>query len=244
MIRRTSLFLACLFLSFPAVAAPTDVQVDLASDHIDITTGFDGTTLELFGVRHNRGDIAVVVRGPVHTMSVRRKESVIGAWINRSFETFKGVPSYYNYALSVPVERLASPDTLKRYGIGPENLQFNKPDSTDETRHLFREALIRNKQEQGLYPEKAVEVKFISPDFFRADFYIPSNVPVGDYEIQTFYFSNGVLQDSKAHMVRVAQVGVSASVHRYAYENSLMYGVLCVLLAIFAGWFSNRVRRG
>jgi hypothetical protein len=44
--------------------------------------------------------------------------------------------------------------------------------------------------------------------------------------------------------VRVAQVGGSARINQFAHGNSFVYGVMCVFLAVFAGWFSNRVRRG
>ncbi len=238
------MLLIAVLVSVALPARADNVVVDLSSDHVDITTGFNGTTLAVFGVRSGKGDIAVVLRGPQRTMSVRRKESVMGAWINRSFETFKAVPSYYGYAISKPLQGLAAPEILQEHGVGPENLRFNKPDSTDAQRILFRDALLRNKQSQGLYPEHAGTINFIGPDFFRADFYIPANVPVGKYEIQTIYFSNGAVRDSKVRTVRVAQVGASARIHRFAVDNSLTYGVLCVLLAVFAGWFSNRVRRG
>lgn len=239
------LFLIVVLLFAGAQAARAEnVTVELVSDHVDITTGFNGTTLGLFGVRANKGDIAVIVKGPLRTMSVRRKERVMGAWINSSFETFKAVPSYYNYAVSRPTEDIASPEKLVEHGVGPENLRFNKPDSTDEQRIEFREALLRNKRMQGLYPVNPGAIKFIGPNFFRADFYIPANVPVGEYEIQTLYFSGGVLRDSKTNTVRVAQVGGSARINDFAHNNSLVYGLMCVLLAVFAGWFSNRVRRG
>ena len=237
--------LAFLFLTFPAAAQKRDnVIVDLASDHVDITTGFNGTTLSLFGVRHDAGEVAVVVRGPSRTMSVRRKESVLGAWMNRTFETYKDVPAYYSYATSVPLKDLSSPELLQKNGIGTENLQFNKSSSKDENRVIFREALLRNKEKQGLFAKDPVEIKFISPVFFRADFYIPANTPVGEFEIKAFYFSNGKIKDVKTKQVRVAQVGGAARVHMFAHDKSFLYGMSCIFLAVFAGWFSNRVRRG
>jgi uncharacterized protein (TIGR02186 family) len=240
---RFFLIIAVLFLISPAFAQD-EVTVDLASDHVDITTGFTGTTLELFGVRKSGGDIAVILKGPVRSMSVRRKEKVLGAWMNRSFETFKGVPSYYNVAASVPLNDLAAPEVLKQNGIGTENLQFNKPDSKDEDRITFREAMIRNKQGEGLFAKEPAKINFIARDFFRADFYIPSNTPVGDYEIQTFYFNDGQIKDVKTRSVRVAQTGAAAQIHDVAIKHSFLYGIFCVVLAIFAGWLSHRIRRG
>lgn len=241
---RKLLLLCAMFLMANAAQGQEAVVADVASDHVDITTGFNGTTMHVFGVRHNKGEIAVMVRGPIRTMAVRRKESVFGAWTNRKSETYKDVPGYYNYAVSVPLENLAPLKILQEYGIGPQNLQFNKPDSTDPDRILFREALLRNKAKQGLFIEQPAEILFLSSDFFRVDFYIPSNVPTGDYEVQTINFMNGKVVDVKTRAVKVAQVGASARINEYAQDHGLLYGLLCVALAVFAGWFSNRVRKG
>lgn len=242
--RKIILILAIILMPLAAQAQKDRVVTNLASDHVDITTGFNGTTIHLFGVRHNKGDIAVIVRGPMRTMSVRRKESVFGAWMNRKSESFKDVPSYYSYALSAPLEKIAPPEVLKQYGIGPNNLQFNKPDSKDPDRILFREALLRNKEKQGLFMDKPADILFLSPDFFRADFYIPSNVAIGTYDVQTLNFVNGVLTETKTLNVRVAQTGNSAKINEYAHDHAFIYALLCIALAVFAGWFSNRVRRG
>lgn len=221
-----------------------DISVDLAADHVDITTGFNGTTMSLFGTRRADGDIAVIVRGPEKTMYVRRKENIFGAWINKSSERFKGIPSYYNYALSSPPEQFFSGKAGGNNGIAPETIGISAEDKEDPARKEFHAALIRNKQKQGLYMRDPGTVKFISPDFFRADFYIPANVSVGEYEIETLYFSGGAVKDTVTRTIRVVQVGAAADIHEFAYRYSFLYGLLSVMLAIFAGWFSNRIRRG
>ncbi len=240
---RIFLFAALLFLAFPAFAQEAGVNVDLASDHVDINTGFNGTDIALFGVRRKGGDVAVIVEGPLRAMAVRRKAKVFGAWINSSSETYKHVPSYYNYALSRPLEYFAPPDVLARYHIGPETLG-KKEGKARKGDKDFHDALLRNKRRQGLFPEKPGSIDFLSPDFFRADFYIPANVPVGEYKIRTLHFVNGAVQGELTRTVRVAQVGFSADIHDFAYGRSFLYGCMCVMLAIFAGWISNRVRKG
>lgn len=241
---RQFLIIAVFVLLFgaSAFAQESAIDVDLASDHVDITTGFNGTYLQLFGVRRDGGDIVVIVRGPSRKMIVWEKKSVFGAWINRDSETFKDMPVYYNYAVSRPVEEIASSEVLKTYGIAPENLSFNS--ETESEGDEFSQALVRNKRNEGLYAYESGTVKFVGPDFFRADFYIAPNVPVGQYEVQTLSFMNGELKEIKTNTLRVAQVGASAQIIRFAHKQSFIYGVVCVFLAIFAGWISNRIRRG
>ncbi len=62
-----AVFLAFLVAPCFAQEPGQGLTVDLASDHVDITTGFNGTGLELFGVKPEGGDIAVVVSGPKRT---------------------------------------------------------------------------------------------------------------------------------------------------------------------------------
>ena len=69
------LLIADLFFMSAGAARAENVTVELVSDHVDITTGFNGTTLGLFGVRANKGDIAVIVKGPLRTMSVRTRKA-------------------------------------------------------------------------------------------------------------------------------------------------------------------------
>lgn len=239
--KAVALFFVCLLLAAPVLARNV-LTIDLASDHVDITTGFNGAFVTVYGVRELPGEVAVVIRGPKRKMSVRRKSSVMGAWVNTKAMTFKGVPSYYAFASSDPEMNYAAPDILKSNGIGMEYLNFVSEDKEDvETLKLFREALVRNKRSQKLFPAGAQRIEFLSDTFFKTEFYIPAHVPVGEYKVQTFYFSGGVVRDVEVKTLRVAQVGVSAQIKSFAHSHGLTYGMLCVLLAIFAGWFSNRV---
>ena len=53
-----------------------DLTIDLAEKSVNITTGFTGASLSLFGVKEQTGDIAIVIQGPERRMVVRRKDQV------------------------------------------------------------------------------------------------------------------------------------------------------------------------
>ncbi len=248
------LSLSIVFLLFcvmpDAYAAPSayvthSITVDLAEDYVDISAGFDGAHISLFGMREGKGDIAIVIRGPVRDMVVRRKGQLAGAWINRSSKKFKDVPLYYDYALSDMALDMKMPEALKKVGVGLSGLSYQLHDahSTGKLRAEFKDALIRNKQAKALFPKKPQGVKFLNDKFFRADFYIPANVPVGEYRIQTYYFLKGKIRNVKTNILKVEQVGASAGIKSFSKEHSFIYGLLCVCVAVFAGWVSNRVRR-
>ena len=231
------------FFSAP-VAHASGLAIDLSSSHVDVTSGFDGTTVSLFGVHEGPGEVAVVVRGPAKDMSVRRKENFLGAWVNRGWMSFKDAPVYYYYALSGEPAKMAPAKILKDNGIGLDSIPFKSSGWIGEDRRKeFLQALIRNKQNDALYSKAPGVVKELGQNFFRADFYLPSRVPVGKYTVQAFYIVNGKIRDVQTQTLKVAHVGVSAQILKFSDQYSFFYGLLSVVLAVFAGWFSNRVRR-
>jgi len=221
-----------------------DLTIDLAEKSVNITTGFTGASLSLFGVKEQTGDIAIVIQGPERRMVVRRKDQVAGVWMNRKSVRFLNVPSYYDIALSRAEHDLASPDVMRSEGVGLDALNFEPAGTeTPEDIQLFREALIRNKQIDGNFPLEPKDVIFLNNNFFRANFYMPANVPSGEYTIKTFLFRNGAVIEKQETKLRVGQVGWSARIYRFAHFHAVSYGLLSVLLAIVAGssaWFFLR----
>lgn len=232
--------LACLFLS--AAIGPSHAQmhqgiaVDLAEDHVDITTGFAGGRMTLFGVRNEPGDIAIVVRGPEADLVVRRKAQVLGIWMNRMSIAFQNSPVYYDYALSRAEREIAPGEVLERHEIGLTNMEFRYTGREDaDTVLRFREALIRDRQQQGHYPLEPKPVIFRDANFFRADFFVPPDVPTGIYTIYSYLFRDGQLISENRTNLRIAQVGFNARLFDFAHDNSLLYGLVAVLFAIVAG---------
>ncbi|MCD8562769.1 MAG: TIGR02186 family protein [Alphaproteobacteria bacterium] len=251
--RTALLFALMLLFPFSAVHAQNTegnayeppLAVDLASNHVDITTGFHGSRLVLYGVHKQPGAVAVVIKGPERTMLVRRKGQVLGAWVNTQSLKFRRVPSYYDYAISTNSRERTSPDLLKRYGIGLDALYFD-PDTSREdqaTIRDFQEALIRNKQIQGVYPVGPKSIKFLSGNFFKAEFYMPPNLPSGLYEVQTYLISGGDVVETRSTHLSVAQVGFNASVNNLASHHSFLYAFLALFIAVGAGWSINLLRR-
>lgn len=213
------------------------LSIDVADSQVDITTGFNGADLVVYGVMREDGDIAVLITGPQRTMVVRSKSSVAGAWVNIASSDFNRVPAFYDYALSRFAMEEEDALVLHENGIGLNGLDFEAgSDRTPEDAAPFREALIRNKQAQGLFPLKARGMEFVRDDFFKAAFRLPSNVPTGDYTVHAFLFRGGKLQAQDQTTFRVGQVGFSARIYSFAYRDSLAYGLVAVAMALFAGW--------
>jgi uncharacterized protein (TIGR02186 family) len=240
----TRLALALALLGALLIAAterPAHAQAlvaDLTSHLIAITTGFTGTDVVLFGAIEGDGDVIVVVRGPETPVEVRRKERTLGIWFNRSDMTFADVPSFYWLASTRPIDQLARPEVLERNQIGVDHLTLEPLDPADQV-DVFREALIRNKQRDGLFPTTAGTVAFIGSRLFRTTVSFPSNVPTGSYQVSIFLMRNGQVQGAQTTPLLVSQLGLSADIVDFAYRRALVYGIVAVVVAAMAGWLGS-----
>ena len=239
------LIAAVVFIGLPVYAQDNMLTVDLAQDYVDITTGFDGAQLSLFGVKKQGGQVAVVIKGPSKDALVRKKQSVGGIWMNSASIRFEDVPQFYDFALSDAEENILSEAARKEAGIGFAYLKYDPEDEKTkaEEKEVFQRALVRNRQTDGLFPLEARKIIFLSDTFFKTEFYVPPNVPTGQYVIETFLIEGQKIVDRRTTNVKVAQVGFSSVIYRFANEYSMAYALGIVLIAVLAGWLSNAVRR-
>src|SRR6202035_557942 len=128
-VRAAALTLAAAALALAATPATAAERLgsSLSSHVIRITPNFVGTQLGLCGVVERDGeapprranyDIVATVRGPPETLVVRRKQRVLGIWVNTDSRTFVQVPSYLATLSSRAVEQIVSLDLARRLQLG------------------------------------------------------------------------------------------------------------------------------
>lgn len=221
------------------VLSNEDLTIDLSEAQISITTGFNGYDLSVFGMKRGEGDIAIAIFGPPRSMVVRRKDAVMGVWMNRESVSFSDVPVYYDVALSKPEFQLASATERMSNQIGLDGLRFQSYGSKSaETSRRFREALIRNKQIQGHFPLETKKIIFLNDDFFRADFNVPADVPTGAYIVKSFLLYDGVIKEIEEKKLIVGQVGLSARIYKFAHDYPFFYGLSAVCIALLSGFLA------
>ncbi|NQV46615.1 MAG: TIGR02186 family protein [Rhodospirillaceae bacterium] len=241
------ILLSVLTSANPATAR--ELSVDLSEDVVQITAGFDGSELLLFGAADGMADIVVIVRGPIRDELVRRQERVMGVWANGAEVTFENVPSYYFIASNRPFEEFIPQEIARERQIGYQEMILTPKDDIakaaldDATLGTFRDALIRVKQDHGLYGKKAGNVHFIGDNLFRTQLRFPNNIPVGQYAVDVFVFRDGRIADEHTTILGVQKFGMEAEVYDFAHRHALPYGVLAILLAAMAGWFANIIFR-
>ena len=245
----TALFLlAMAFVTLTAPAARGQALVaDLSSHHVAITTGFTGAEVLLFGAVDGEGDIVVVITGPLENVVVRNKERIAGIWVNTRTIGFEGVPNFYAIAASRPLDEIAAPDIRETQQIGAENISFNTA-AADRGRAAsevteFREALIRNKQKVGLFSSEPEEISVIANRLFRTRIQFPANMATGTYTAVVYLFREGNSVQAVSTPILVEKVGVGAEVYNFAHQQSALYGIAAIVIAVFAGWLGGVIFR-
>lgn len=238
-------FLTAMMLFASPVGGQETLDIDLSENVVAITTGFVGSSLLLFGATEGPGDIVVVVRGPLVDTMVRRKERVVGVWVNRAEMLFRDVPDFYAVASNRPMDEFLSRESRHAFQLGIEYLDL-EPEKNTTTNHEtseFRAALIRNKQRRSLYQAQPGIVQFVGSRLFRTRIHFPANVAVGTYGVDVYLFQDNRPSDVRTTLINVRKFGAEASIYDFAHRHSLAYGVLAVLIAIVAGWLANMVFR-
>ena len=217
--RLTRLIVVLGVATLPGGAAPQaqNLVADLSHHLIAITTAFVGTQVVAFGVAKSGDDIIVTVQGPREDLVVRRKSRIAGVWLNLDRLAFRRVPAYYAVASTGPLEEIARPAVLAQLEIGTAFLDLEPIDASGlELNEIasFRDALVRRKQEQGLYSRKPAPINFIGEELFRTNLVFPANVPPGIYQVQVFDLQDGFAGDAqrRGHL--------DAAVHDHQHERA------------------------
>ncbi len=243
--------LLLLIVAFVSCAGSTArgqaLVADLSNHHVAITTGFTGTDVLLFGAVEGKGDIVVVITGPPETVVVRNKQRIAGIWINAESVKFEGVPNFYAVASSRPLDEITSPDILETQQIGPQNVATTTG-ADDRARpakeiEQFRAALIRNKQRSGLYSVEPEHIGIVSDRLFRTQIRFPSNMATGNYTAVVYLFRKGEAVQAVSTPILVEKVGIGAEIYSFAHNQSALYGIAAIVIAVFAGWLGGVIFR-
>jgi len=251
-----------LFFSLLALLSATlplkaqSLQMGVSVDSVPVGSDFSGTSIVVFGTIEGaqqaalyRGeyDVVVEITGPLENLMVRKKDRVAGIWINTLAKEYKSVPSYYAVLSRNPLEAIADPLTLRELNLGIEHLKAIPKAQGDLAFVLneseFNSALRRSRRRDGLFYQREDALTQLSPTLYRAELYLPPNVPIGEHVAHAYLFHDGQMLAQIEKSFRVEKVGFERWIYEFAHERSFLYGIMAVLLAIFTGWAANVIFR-
>jgi|HubBroStandDraft_5_1064220.scaffolds.fasta_scaffold191467_2 uncharacterized protein (TIGR02186 family) len=241
--RAAAILLAAALAAPPALAGENLVS-GLSQDRIEIRSTYNGTEITVFGAVERpesgaRPDIAVVVRGPRTEMRVRRKDRVLGIWINTNREILYGMPGYYFAASNRPLADIASGAVRRQYALGLAALT-PRAEMGGHDPEPFVQAAIRAEERNKLYAEEDKGVEFLSGTLFRARVPLPAAAPRGDYTADVYLLRDGrVIGPPHRSKLTIDQTGTERRVYDFSRDNPLAYGLSTVLMAMAMGWLSS-----
>jgi uncharacterized protein (TIGR02186 family) len=240
---------AVLGLMLVPFAQAERLVTSLSTHRVLISSNFTGTSLVLFAsieesdaTRDNpkKYDVAITVRGPSTTFVTRKKDRILGFWVNYESRRYPETPSYLAALTNRPPQDFGTRDLLTKYKIGLNFAALPPNILADEE---FGQALLRVKKAEGLFHEETNAVTFLTPTLFRATVPIPGTAPTGPYEIDVHVFSNGVLAAQQTTAIEVVKTGFEAFVTQSAREARLDYGLGVAFLAIVVGTVAGLIFR-
>jgi uncharacterized protein (TIGR02186 family) len=172
---------------------------------------------------------------------------------------FRGAPGFYRAASNRPLDDIAHFGTLRRLGAGVDHLAINAPaEQVTETRYgvrdvvvsrlgadyyVWRRAVVRLKEQSGLYKEDDHGVRFVDRGLFRAEIELPTGAPTGVYRADILLFQDGRAVSAKSRTLTVEKVGFERALYVWAHDRPWSYGLASMAFALVAGWAASAAFR-
>jgi hypothetical protein len=240
MVVRSAVFLASVALA-TQVAAGGGAQANSAAplriepERMTVGTFFRGGTVRMTGQLEPGSDVIVVITGRTIEETYNRKGRIGPLWASVGKVTIGEMPILQLVASGAPVSKLLSAAAIDEHLIGLEALVRR---ATIRPGGLARDTIVREymalKRQQGLVGvfEEAVRVQGSS---FEAAIPWPAAAPIGTYQIAVWYVRDLAVVRGETRSLEVAYVGLPRLVAYLAYDRSLAYGVISVVIALSVG---------
>ena len=247
----------------PAAAATPVISAALTDTTVQVKSDFRGARIVLYGAVFDAAarpsDVVILVRGPEQPVRLTRKQKVAGLWLNSRPVVFRGAPGFYRAASNRPLDDIANFGVLRRLGAGVDHLTINAPAEQRVTTRYgvkdivvsrlggdyfgWRRAVVRLKEQAGLYHEDDQGVRFVDRGLFRAEIALPTGAPTGVYRADILLFQDGKAVSSRSRTLTVEKVGLERALYVWAHESPWSYGLAAMLFALTAGWAASAAFR-
>ncbi|MEL7014114.1 MAG: TIGR02186 family protein [Pseudomonadota bacterium] len=236
-----------LLLTLPAKAE--EVVLGLSQDEVAITATFDGSQILVFGaVKREKPipvgpplQVAVAVSGPSEPVLVRRKSRRFGIWVNTDSVLIDSAPSFYKVATSAPFDTVLTDVQDLQYRVSIDRAiqsvgaTFGTATGSGGAQD-FTEAVKRIRGSKDLYKILEGSVKVDQQTLFRTAIDMPANLTEGGYSIRIFLTREGEVISLYETQIEVKKVGLERWLYTMSREMPLVYGLMSLAIAIFAGW--------
>ncbi len=249
------LLLVCCIIGAP-VRAAEDIVLGLNQSEVSISTNFNGSEIIIFGAVKREVpipdgpelEVVLTVSGPSKPVVVRRKEKKFGIWLNIDSVEVDRAPSFYAVATSGPLEIVLDRIEDLRHKISiPRAIRSVGAPMNIADAPAFTDALIRIRSAADQYQMDESGVTVDQQTLFRANVRLPAALIEGEYATRIFLTRDGKVVSQYETLIDVRKVGLERWLYNLSREQSLIYGLMSLAIAIAAGWSAsalfNMIRR-
>ena len=183
----------------------------------------------------------VAVTGPLQDRVARLKTSHWGIWSNTDSVTFQHFPSYYAVISSGKLETIADEAVLAEHDVRPEDQARAAVTSSGLKGERFSLELVRLMRQEGHFVTREDGVRFLSTNAYTVNLPLPSDVTNGTFLVHTLVFRDRVLVAERTESFTVRKSGFENYVFVASRQQPLLYGIVCVILALSTGWLAGVV---
>ncbi len=259
--------------SVTAQAPPPSVK--LSPETIQMGAFYNGTTVRIEGDAPPSSSVLVIIRGNEKDEFFNKKGRVGPIWINTDKVHIAGVPSVFLSFSSATVNSLLDRASIDEYQLDESSIKSHlvcrrnckclngqhrgrvsiascagvKPDAQYED--LIRNSFMALKSANGSYQSRPGTVK-LSQSAAGGTRYVldldwRKNIRPGSYQVEVYACQNRSVLARATTLLQVVEVGFPMQMAGLAQGHPWMYGVIAVLVAVFAGFtidgITSRLRR-
>lgn len=240
-----------LWLIAAPLAAQEDIVLGLSQDRVRITTNFDGSDLLIFGAVKRESpiidpplDVIVTVAGPSTPVTLHQKDRRLGIWVNAETVRLVAAPSFYAVASTGELATMLRQTEDLRHSITiPRAIRSVGAASMTAHPEGYIEALIRIRSEKNHYQTLENTVRLDQQTLFRTRITLPSDLTEGTYDARVFLLREGHVVSRFDTALDVRKVGLERWLYSLSRQQPLIYGLMSLAIAIFAGWLASAAFR-
>ena len=233
---------AVIFAALPltqlSALADESITISVSPSPLLIGAQYNGADLKVTGTIPAGSDVVIRFTGEPEELHLREKGKAFNLlWMNIGTVIFDNVPKVLLIETSRPFEELGPEAKSLQLDYLHKTVKIIKQASSEDI-DLIHELLLL-KKEESLYSEKSGGI-VLGPDSgptrtFTAILKLPSALAPGEYQVEAAAFRNGrLVADGKVKM-EARLHGFPLWLSNMAFNNSLLYGILAVVIAIFSG---------
>jgi uncharacterized protein (TIGR02186 family) len=208
---------------------------------IEMGAFYGGATVKVEGILPAGSQALIVVRGP-QTEEVFNKKGRLGPiWVNVGKVHISGVPSLFLCFSSTPVASLLTRESMDANQLDQVAIKAQmivEPAAMDQ--EVIRDNYLSLKNQQGFFKvtEGAVNLGVAGPEGvpFTLDLPWSKKAPPASYEVSAYECRDGAVVGKIASGLEVREMGFPEKIAGMARNRGYLYGMLCVLVAMIAGF--------